>query len=325
MSHAIVDSAVITHAVHLACRAPSFHNSQPWRWQFEDGVLRLFLDRVHLAPTDLSGRQALISCGAALDHLQVAMAAAGWHSHVDRFPNPNDSSHLASLSFTSMVTVTAGHRRRADAILVRRTDRLPFAAPTAWAAYIDAVEARLQDTDAFVDAIDVSDREQLAEASELIDILRLYDSAYHAELNWRTGPFAVYDGIPKSALISAVERNRVDVGRSFPAAGHSNRRPELRHDQAQILVISARDETARDILGCGETLSKVLLEATMAGMATCTVTHLTEQKATSNIVSVLTGRALPQVLVRVGFAPALEDPPPPTPRRPLSDVFVDRS
>jgi nitroreductase len=322
MSHTIVDTTVIKSAVHRACRAPSFHNSQPWRWVLADGILRLYLDRNHLVPIDLSGRQALLSCGAALDHVQVAMAAAGWYSHVDRLPNPNDSSHLASLTFTSMATVTPGHHRRADAIVVRHTDRLPFTAPTGWNLFVEALEARLEDADAYVDTIDTSDRERLAEASELIDILHLYDSAYHAELNWRTSPYAVNDGIPKSALVSATERHRVDVGRSFPASGHQNRRPEIRQDRAQILVISARDETTYDILRCGETLSKVLLEATMAGMATCTVTHLTEQKATSNVVSALTGRALPQVLIRVGLAPALEDPPPPTPRRPLSDVFT---
>lgn len=32
MLETTVDSEVLTEAVRLACRAPSLHNSQPWRW-----------------------------------------------------------------------------------------------------------------------------------------------------------------------------------------------------------------------------------------------------------------------------------------------------
>ncbi len=56
-------------ALRLTCRAPSFHNSQPWQWVLEDDTLELHLDPHRL---DSSGRQALLSCGAVLDHLRVA-------------------------------------------------------------------------------------------------------------------------------------------------------------------------------------------------------------------------------------------------------------
>ena len=103
-------------------------------------TVQLFLDKDRvLYSTDHSGREALIGCGAALDHFRVAMAAAGWTANVDRFPNPNNR-HLASIDFSPMEFVTDGHRRRADAILLRRTDRLPFAAPANW----DLVEAQLR-------------------------------------------------------------------------------------------------------------------------------------------------------------------------------------
>jgi hypothetical protein len=67
------------------------------------------------------------------------------------------------------------------------------------------------------------------------------------------------------------------------------------------------------------------LEATMAGMATCPLTHMTEVSASRDIVSALTGHPLPQVLIRVGTAPAMEEVPPPTPRRRLQDVLVWQS
>jgi hypothetical protein len=86
----MVDTEVIKDAVRVACRAPSLHNSQPWRWVLEGDSLQLFADPHRVVRrTDRSGREALISCGVVLDHLRVAMAAAGWTANVDRFPNPH--------------------------------------------------------------------------------------------------------------------------------------------------------------------------------------------------------------------------------------------
>ncbi|MGH3523221.1 MAG: NAD(P)H nitroreductase, partial [Mycobacterium sp.] len=94
----MVEPEVIKDAVRLACRAPSLHNSQPWQWVLaDDGRLQLFLDPSRVMLSDRSGREALIGCGAALDHLRVAMAAAGWCTQVNRFPNPNDPNHLATM------------------------------------------------------------------------------------------------------------------------------------------------------------------------------------------------------------------------------------
>ena len=88
------------------------------------------------------------------------------------------------------------------------------------------------------------------------------------------------------------------------------------------MVISAHADTRRDVLRCGETLSTILLEATAAGLATCTLTHLTELSTSRHLVEELTGHPLPQVLIRIGHAPANEHYPPPTPRRPLADVLT---
>ena len=130
MPDTLVDNDIIRVAVQLACRAPSLHNSQPWHWVAEGPGLDLYVDRSRVLPSaDKSGREAHIGCGAVLDHLRVAMRAAGWTANVDRFPDLNNLDHLASVDFSPMSVVTDCHRRRADAILHRRTDRLPFAAP----------------------------------------------------------------------------------------------------------------------------------------------------------------------------------------------------
>ena len=115
---------VIREAVTLACRAPSLHNTQPWRWILDSSGLHLFADRMRVVlSTDSTGREVLLSCGAVLDHLRVAMAAAGWDTMVERFPDAHDPDHVAALEFTSISIVTDAQRDRANAILARRTDR----------------------------------------------------------------------------------------------------------------------------------------------------------------------------------------------------------
>jgi nitroreductase len=323
MSSTTASTDVVRSAIWLACRAPSLHNSQPWQWIAENDTAQLFLDKDRiLYSADHTGREAVIGCGAVLDHFRVAMAAQGWTAYVDRMPNPNNPLHLASVDFRPVELVTEAYRRRADAILMRRTDRLAFAEPPDWES-IEHQLRRVAKSDAVcLDTIADDLRPDLAQASQLTESLRLYDTSYHTELRWWTGEFESSEGVPYSSLISASERDRVDLGRPFPVSHHSDRRSEFTRDHSKVLVLSTYDNHRSSVLQCGEVLSAVLLEATMAGLATCTLTHMTEIAASRDIVASLIGRqTTPQLLIRVGLAPQDEETPPATPRRPLEEVF----
>ncbi|MBX8688753.1 NAD(P)H nitroreductase [Mycobacterium sp. 20091114027_K0903767] len=323
MPDTMFDTATLTRAVQLASRAPSLHNTQPWRLVAEGDCLHLYLDpnRVVTA-TDRSAREAVISCGVLLDHLRVAMAAAGWATTVDRFPNPNDLDHLATLQFSLMDFVTDAHRRRADAILARRTDRLPMTAYADWDAFEVLLRARLAEGPVHLDVLAEDMRSTVAEAAELTESLRLYDSGYHAELAWWTTPFATEDGIPQSSLVSAAESERVAVARTFPVTVHTDRRPTVGDDSATLVVLSTDGYSRADALDAGEALSALLLECTLSGLSTCPVSHVTELHASRDIIGTLIGRdACPQLLIRIGIAPTITDAPPPTPRRAV-DTFL---
>ena len=323
MPDTMVDAEVLKDAVQLACRAPSLHNSQPWQWTADSTGLHLYVDRARrLYSADKSGREGLISCGAVLDHLRVAMAAAGWTAHVERFPDPNNLDHLASIDFSPISFVTDGHRRRADAILRRRTDRLPFARSRNW-GLLESLLRRCFDAEAaYLDVIADELRPELAEASRLTESLRLYDSSYHSELEWWTGHFETVDGIPATSLVSAAESDRVEVGRAFPVSRQAERRAGIPEDDSTVLVVSTDGDTRKDAFRSGEVLSAVLLECTLAGLATCTLTHLIELSSSRRIVGTLTGReAMPQLLIRVGEAPVIDEAAPMTPRRPLHEIL----
>ncbi len=298
------DSEVIRDAVMLASRAPSLHNSQPWRWVVPGAGLQLWADsRRMMHATDRTGREMILSCGAVLDHLRVAMAAAGWDSATSRLPDPSEPDLLATIEFRPSDAVTEAQRQRAAAIRRRRTDRLPFAAPAAWASLEPALRRAVLPYDVLLDVVGDDARPALAEASALTERLRRYDTSYMSELRWWTSPFeSDATHVPDSALLSGPEAAVVDIARAFPPAGEDPHRSGVEHDRSKIVVLSTLGGDSRlDVLRCGEALSAVLLECTVAGMATCTLTHMTEMAMSRDTISQLTGTAgTPQLLIRVG-------------------------
>jgi nitroreductase len=327
MSVKVPDSEVIRDAVTLASRAPSLHNSQPWRWVVEGARLQLWADpRRLMYATDRTGRELTLSCGAVLDHLRVAVAADAWDSLTTRLPDPSEPELLATLEFRPIDVVTEAQQQRAAAIGRRRTDRLPFAAPRAWPALESTLRQAVLPHDVMLDVVADDVRPALAQASQLTEQLRRHDTSYLAELRWWTSPLEPdATHVPESALVSSSEAARVDVARAFPPVGGGQRRPAIDHDHSKIVVLSTHGDARLDVLRCGEALSAVLLECTMAGMATCTLTHMIEMAMSRDIIAQIAGTAgQPQLLIRVGKS-ALNDPHvESTTRRPVTEVLEFR-
>jgi nitroreductase len=323
MTSTTAQSNTIRHAVALACLAPSLHNSQPWRWILDGQTLHLYADTGRLmSVADPLGREIILSCGAALDHLVVAMSAANFETTVRRFPDPYEPFHLAAVDFRQIPDRVADiWQARAEAIPRRRTDRRPFDRPKDWAPFEVLLRERLIAYHVMCDVVLDDARPRLAEASRLTEEIRTNDPSYEAEMLWWTSPFVAHEGVPQSSLVSAEETANVEVGRSFPTA-QGRRRVDGHVDQSKIVVLSTHHEDARlDVLRCGEALSAILIECTIAGLATCTLTHMTELASSREIIRELTGQhGLPQALVRIG-QPEDTAPLAATPRRPLDDVF----
>lgn len=327
MADVTPDFSVIEDAVRMACRAPSLHNSQPWRWLAEGSTLHLFADLTQvMTAADPEGREIYLSCGAALDHLTVAMDAAGWQTTVQRFPDLHDPLHVAAIDFCRTPReVMEGSQARAQAIGRRHTDRRPYDPPSNWASFEVLLRQTVIPHHVMFDIVLDGARPSLAEASRLTETIRANDPSYAAELSWWTSPFAPSGGVPQAALTSTADQ--VDVKRSFPGAGADQHTNRAGVDQSKIVVLSTHHEDARlDVLRCGEALSSVLLECTVAGLATCTLTHMTELAPSREIVRGLTGqRGMPQLLIRIGRPIKTGAEPAATRRKPLSQVLEFRS
>ncbi|WP_350355735.1 Acg family FMN-binding oxidoreductase [Mycobacterium paraterrae] len=317
---------MVRNALRVASRAPSIHNSQPWHWVFDGHALHLYLDHRRLVSVaDRSGREAIISCGAVLDHARIAMEAAGWQAATERFPDPDDRDRLAILNFRRADTTGYSHPNYERAMLRRRTYRLPLRQPAYWSRFLPRLEESIEDSVVRLDEISDESRPQLARVSHLTASLRHEDPWYENELRCWTAPFALYGGVPPDSLATGPEALRVDVRRDFPAVSTVDRRRSDELDASRILVLSTADDSRMSVLRSGEALSQVLLECTMAGYATCTLTHLIELDESRELVRcVIDHRGEPQALIRVGLAPPMEAPPVATPRLPLSELLEIR-
>lgn len=145
------DTATTKAALALAVRAPSIHNSQPWRWRVGAANINLFIDPARrLSHVDPAGRGMVLSCGVALQHCTVALPALGWATEVHRFPNPGDSNHVASVDIIGSSTSAADIARAGEAtgaVLLSATAMglasCPLTEPLEIAATRDEVRTKL--------------------------------------------------------------------------------------------------------------------------------------------------------------------------------------
>jgi len=63
--------------IATAARAPSVHNTQPWRFRVGEFAIELYADMGRKLRTDPLGREMLISCGAALFGLRLPGSLPG--------------------------------------------------------------------------------------------------------------------------------------------------------------------------------------------------------------------------------------------------------
>src|SRR5262249_37078813 len=109
-------TAALAGSAAAAGAAPTLHSplardeSRPWHWVVHPASLELYAERERLGLPEHGGlapedRLILINCGGALHRAQVALAADGYASRVDRMPG-DDPGHVATLVATEQIEVT---------------------------------------------------------------------------------------------------------------------------------------------------------------------------------------------------------------------------
>lgn len=275
------DAETMRAVLSLATMAPSVGNSQPWHWDVGPDKLHLYADMSRLSTrTDAVRRDVLLSCGAALHHCTVALAAMGWQAKIHRFPDSN-ADHLASIEVYPQqpadhdVALTA-------AITRRRTDRRDYTGGPVAVRDIAMMGARAARAGVMLRQI------------ELLPMLTAVVAAsvgmpYADSAGGFTFDRNVGSGRPDNAVILALgTESDDDLAR-------------LRAGEATSLVLLSA--TAMGLATCSVTEPLEVFETRDAVRA-----------------DVFGTSGYPQMVLRVGWAATDAEPLPSTPRRLLTDV-----
>jgi nitroreductase len=264
----------LAYLLRYAVQAPSSHNSQPWRFRLADDSVELLADRSRALPVvDPDDRELVMSCGAALFTLRVAIRHHGFKDEVELLPEEGDPDLLARIRLGEPWPPTRAEKLLFWAISSRHTNRSAFQrrpmpqdllAKLAQAAESEGAQLRVLEQD--------EERNQLADLVAEGDKRQFADARFRRELAaWiHAGRARTQDGMPAHALdipgrftpFAPLLVRTFDVGKG--TAAHDRKIAE--HSPA-LAVLGTADDTPDDWLVAGQALARVLLRATQDEVA----------------------------------------------------------
>src|SRR6266508_3867336 len=280
--------------LEAAVAAPSVHNTQPWKFRIRGSGIDVYADYSRrLDVIDPHGRELLISVGAAVLNLRVAILAHGHQPLLRLLPSVRERNLVARVTPGPPVQANQTARALAQAVPRRRTNRRPF-------ADIPVPEHTL---------------DELAAAAR-----RFRDQpGYWAELGEGTFPAPERgDGVPPSAVgpWSALESVPIrDFGLVHPTR---QRRTVAFEREPTLVVLRTFGDGPAAWLRAGQALERVMLTATVRGLSTTPMTPPLEIPEVRELLTDHRYGGTAQAILRVGYGP----PTAPTPRRPLWDMLL---
>jgi nitroreductase len=313
---------VLQEAARQSMHAPSVFNTQPWRWRVDADSLELRADPARqLATTDPEGRLLMLSCGAALHHARVALAAGGWHAVVDRMPDPGEPGLLARIRLGHRAGPDPQSQKLCEAIIRRRTDRRAFSERTVPEGMLAGLRGVVEAEGAYLHVVRREQMPMLATSTARAATDELDDPAYRAELEaWTHRPEDGGDGVPAATAVQQTPR-RVPV-RNYTPGGTAGLSPGEGFDlgAAFVVLFGTADEATSWLRG-GEALSALLLTATSEGLATAPLSDTIELEWPRRLLrDLLADVGEPYLVVRLGYSDTTEALPP-APRRDARDVI----
>lgn len=330
--HSAFDPALVTRVIEVAARAPSIHNTQPWRWRLEGDRLDLRADRDRqLRVADPDGHSLRVSCGAALALAELAFRAEGWLFGTERLFDSDDPGLLARFSDPSPHESTSAERDQLAAAARRYSERRPFQRREVPPELVEHHRATADGAGVHAHfPVREDERLSLAVAVSWADRIERNDADYVAEMNRWLHDADVHtedlrtDGVPADSIphVPAGHPRHTDIPlRDFEMGVSGREQIEADIDERPVIaVLLTQSDTPREQLAAGESMMRLMLQAEMAGLASCPLSQAVDLIAFRSRVQALMGwTSYPQMMLRLGYPPPDQSPPPRSPRRPVAD------
>ncbi|EIE99476.1 Acg family FMN-binding oxidoreductase [Saccharomonospora glauca] len=312
--------ATVAEALRAGTRAPSPHNTQPWMFVTRPGEIDVLLDDGRVLPVcDPDGREAVLSCGAAVLNIRLALARGGLACAVSVLPDRRRPELLATLRLGIGRAPSAADARLAEAIDARHTNRRPFEeTPVPSAVRHALIRAAMDEGARLVLLADPAPFDAFAALVRRAEHTQRHDPEFAAELAEWTHQGERLDGVPLSAGGPRATDETALALRDF--GGSEGKAAREFERQPLVAVLTTPGDTRRDAVRAGQALQRVLLTATASGVRASFLSQPLEvPHVRAELRTLLGGVYHPQAALRLGYGP----PGAPTPRRDLDDVVLD--
>lgn len=320
--------------VATAVQAPSLHNTQPWLFRARGDVLELRADRERqLYSTDPTGRELMLSCGAALFGVRLAVRHLGRMPRVQLLPDTSDRDLLAEIGDGGGTAPSEYVQRLLEAMARRRSHRGRFDGERVSPQTVVHLREAAESEGARLVLVDrPGARRAVADIVASAERTQMTHPGVRAELEDWTPPLGTerLDGIPATAYPQqpAPAGAQELTGRNFAAGRERGVPTEVSLPVAAgappvVAVLLTERDGPTDWLVGGQALHRVLLTAAMDGVQASLHGQATELDGLRRLLQdELLVNEQPQMLLQFGHAPDRGgDGTPPTPRRPVSEVL----
>ena len=311
------------YLIEVAGRAPSVHNTQPWRFEVGEQAIELYADTNRQLLEDPAGREMLISCGAALFGLRLGICSLGYRPEIELFPGPA----LARVRPGLPAPMTSDERKMLQAVPHRHTHRGPFEPGPLPAGLLARLREDVAAEGATLHVVETEPAYRkltaiLAAWSRVQDLHPTSRAGIQSRTEterWTRGAGSrARDGVPADAFPAGPGRQAgglpqrdFDLGRGWgllPTGGPAA-------PVTAILVTSGDHQD--DWLVAGQALQRLLLRAASHWVFASLQTQPLQAPATRGLIQArLALPGWPQMLLQLGVARATH----PTARRPPADL-----
>lgn len=310
--------------VRYATLAPNGHNTQPWRFAIEPGLITMRPDFARRTPVvDPDDHHLFVSLGCAAENLALAAAARGLRAE-PAFDSGNDGS----ISF-ALHPSTPQSSSLLDAIPVRQSTRADYDGRAVSPADLRTLAAAAARPD--VELVLMTDRPMMDRVRDLVvagNSVQMADAAFVRELkSWlrfnprralRTGDglYSVASGNP--ALPDWLGPLAFDWLSTAEAQNDAYAR-QIR-SSAGIAVFMGAEADPAHWIAVGQACQRFALQATALGLKHAFINQPVEVPALRPELASLIGTPgrRPDVVIRFGYGA----PMPYAPRRPVDSVIA---
>lgn len=311
-------------ALQSAILAPSGHNAQPWKFRLSDHEVEIWADRSRRLPViDPEDRELVISCGAALLNLRVALEAQGERVRTQLIPLPQEPDLLARAWLAEGPLARAEVDHLMPALEQRHTYRAPFEERELESEHLWTLQeaacaegCRLVPLTGFV-------RDHAIALIGEVDARLCLDPQYRQALqDWLDSHTqGVIEGI-EAVLLDEFAASQPRLLARLAGAGQITgpRDQRLARSAPLLALLTAPGDGPYHWMLAGQAMQRVLLEGARNGLQASFLNQPLEIPEARASLARWTSGGTPQLLLRFGYpTQSMRSPG----RRPLKEVLTE--